>query len=830
MYEKLQKAIRIYYPALLLESVITRRTRRILKKVFGPTAVFAVGVIVLMRMISLIPKALNVSLAALPFFGEISVRLWGLFLSALSFWLILTMLDALYYSYVNLKVKTLLPEWNMPAVGAAVSQFELAQIICSIQGHDIIKGFLQSEYGRQIMLRCGIAPEDLDKFLAARQAALNSQTLSIKTKPLTTLSDLAKQSIRYDKDLEKFLLSREVTAQDFIETAKWVERMVEKVRKQERWWSRDNLARVRGIGKEWAYGETYLLEKYGHGIAEEPIFTTLDTESFYGRDEVEALEAVLARSYEANALLVGEEGVGKIDIIARLAKKIEDGNVLAPLGHKQVVVLDHETLVAGTGNKGAFERELLSLLNQSVTAGNIILVLDDFPSFIKSAAALGSDIIPLLDSYLASPRFQVIATSDTGQFHKYIESNPAFMRRFEVVIVKKLDMAVVIRLLEDKAMELERKKNILITYMALKAVAESANEYFPYGAMPDKAFDLLIEVVPKTLQAGERVIHKDHVLKVVTAKTGIPTGGITPEEKEKLSNLETLLHKRVVDQDEAIIAVSNALRRARSGVGNASSKPMGSFLFLGPTGVGKTETAKALAEAFFGRESSMLRLDMSEYSTPDALPRLIGSQNHAGILSSLLREQPYGVLLIDEFEKTNKEVLNLFLQILDEGFFSDAAGKRVSARHVIIIATSNAGSDFIWNLSKQGTNPAEHKGELIDVLVKRGIFAPELLNRFDSVVVFHPLGRAELRQIARLMLKNLADRLKKQGIVLNATEEMVSVLVKYGYDPKFGARPMRRALQEKIEQAIARKIISGEIKAGTTISSVGEEISTEESS
>jgi len=293
-------------------------------------------------------------------------------------------------------------------------------------------------------------------------------------------------------------------------------------------------------------------------------------------------------------------------------------------------------------------------------------------------------------------------------------------------------------------------------------------------------------------------------------------------EKEKLLHLEDILHERIIGQEEAVSLISGAMRRARAGV-RSPQQPIGSFLFIGPTGVGKTETSKALAEVFFGDEAAISRLDMSEYQTDDALARLIGSfeGGRTGALSKILREKPYGVLLLDEFEKTNQEVHDLFLQILDEGFFSDMKGKRVNARNIIFIATSNAGSDIIWDMVKRGEMSAGGgsasgvKDELVEEIIKRGKFKPELINRFDGVVLFHPLEIDHLVKIAHLMLTKLKKRLLGRGVDLVVNDALVNYVAKNGYDPVFGARPMKRIIQEKVEQAVAEKLISGELHKGS---------------
>jgi ATP-dependent Clp protease ATP-binding subunit ClpA len=337
--------------------------------------------------------------------------------------------------------------------------------------------------------------------------------------------------------------------------------------------------------------------------------------------------------------------------------------------------------------------------------------------------------------------------------------------------------------------------------------------------MPDKAIDLLTELLPHVAQAGRDVLLRSDVDEIIEGKTGVPHGEIAAPERERLLSLEKILHDRVVGQDEAVNAVAAAMRRARAGV-SSPDRPMGTFLFLGPTGVGKTETAKALAEALFGSEDDMMRLDMSEFSTPDALDRLIGDADTGtpGRLSNLLRERQHGVLLLDEFEKSTGDVHNLFLQILDEGRATDAFGREINARSTVIIATSNAGANLIMEqLADKRLTEAEHQA-LIDEIISRGIFRPELINRFDGTIIFHPLQKDHVREIAKRKISEFVKRLQEEkGIQIDVTDGLISRVVREGYDPEFGGRPLNRAIESLVEQVIADRIIAGDVRPGATV-------------
>lgn len=527
----------------------------------------------------------------------------------------------------------------------------------------------------------------------------------------------------------------------------------------------------------------------------------------YNQAEVEKVEAALAREREDNVMLIGDDAARKLEILTLLAKRIREGKSLPPLAPKEIILLDAAAFSASNDDKGSFERGFIQMMNDAVHAGNLIVVFPEFTALARSAEVLGSNLAELLAPYLTSADLQIVALCTTDEFHRVWENRPAVMERFEKIILTEVSGAAALRVLEDEALEIERTHHVFFTRPALQAIVESAERYFPGGILPDAAIDLAFDLAAQ--KRDQTPITKEEVEALIKTKTGIPVGVISEEERTKLADLEQILHQRIIGQTEAVTGVANALRRARAGISNPN-RPLGTFLFLGPTGVGKTETVKALAAAYFQDESKIHRLDMSEYSSPDALDKIMG------LLADKIREQPYGVLLLDEFEKATPKVHNLFLQILDEGFFSDASGKRISVRSHLIVATSNAGSELIWSGMEQA--------KITDELIGRGIFKPELLNRFDGVIFFHPLTIADLKQVAKLLLQKLVERLKTRGVILELSDDLVDYLAEKGTDPKFGARSMNRAIQDSVEQIIANKIVLENIKPGQTVKLTREDL------
>jgi ATP-dependent Clp protease ATP-binding subunit ClpC len=816
-YSDLEKSCRIYYPAFRLDSLIGRSTRIITRKIFGWFLILLTFVDVIIFVIGN-DRYLQLFVgngSALSNLINSQSEMLGWTSIVLFVWLILFIFE-LSYNHLYFKgISSLLPERGL--TNRAKVSFELAEVIYNSDKSNITKGFISSRSGKWILSRLGISRDKIKTFLKSQSTPIPYQNFVLNETAFVDLCGYVGSLLAVDQNFAKFLLSFGVQEKEVLGVAVWFQNIAYKIKKQERWWGKDNLAKLGSIGADWSYGKTFALQRYGADILLTNNSNFSETNNLHD-EEVVAVEQVLSKSHEANALLVGEAGSDTMDVVYRFACRVASKTIADALKDKRVVLLDTELLIAESKEKSVFEISLIKILTESLVAGNIILVIKSLPSFVLDAKSIGSDVVAVMDPYISSSGMQVIAISDTSRFHQFIETNALLMGLFEKINVKETDNTSALSLLEDEIFRFEKQNNVFITYPALVEIVKSAGRYFSENTTADKVMDLLAECAPVALRSGKTVIEKSDILLLVEGKTGIPVGEIRIDEQEKLLKLEDILHERIVGQEEAVKAISNAVRRGRVGLEN-SNRPIGSFLFLGPTGVGKTETTKALSEAFFGKDVSVMRLDMSEYHSYDALPKFLGSfeEGRSGVLTSMLREHPYGVLLLDEFEKASQEVINLFLQILDEGIFSDAIGKKVNARNCIIIATSNAGSDTIWETVKNGENLADKKDEIINDLVKEGIFKPELLNRFDGVILFHPLSEDNLKKIAVLMLKKLQGRLGEKGVELVVNDALIKFLVKQGSDPKFGARPINRAIQEKVEEIIAEKMIKGEISGGSKI-------------
>jgi ATP-dependent Clp protease ATP-binding subunit ClpC len=629
------------------------------------------------------------------------------------------------------------------------------------------------------------------------------------------------------KSFREFLAEADMALEDVDHVAAWEDFVEYELIKRKQFWRLENLMRKRGIGKRWAAGYTVNLDRYSLEVTDIIRKENVSVHLISHEKEVYAMERILSRSGANNVLLVGRPGVGKSTIAYAFAKKLAEGKSFPNLNDRRVLELDMQAALAGLDTEGEMLERLKIIFSEAVNAGNVILILDEIHNFLGSGKGPGAiDISPVILPYLSSPDFQIIGITNYEALHKYIEANPSVKNLFVKVEINEPAPDQTIFILEDMLPGLEKRYKISVSYRVLREVVELSNRYIQNIPFPEKAIDILTEILVYAQRKDEKKILLEDVNKIISERTEVPVGAIKEEEREKLLDLEQRIHQRVIDQDEAVEVISQAMRRARVGV-KARKRPIGAFLFLGPTGVGKTETSKALSEVYFGSENKMIRFDMSEYQQTPSISRLIGfpEKGEPGLLTKAISDDPFSLVLFDEIEKSHSNILNLFLQVFDEGWLTDAFGRKVSFRDSIIIGTSNAGAEFIREQVKQGKSLISFKNNLLDYLLKQGIFRPELLNRFDAVVVFRPLSHENLIEIAKLMLNKLSKRLNEgMGIRLVLSHELVEKVAKLGYKPEFGARPMRRVIQDKIESKVAKKILEEDLKRGDFIEIKAEEM------
>lgn len=537
--------------------------------------------------------------------------------------------------------------------------------------------------------------------------------------------------------------------------------------------------------------------------------------------ELGELMRILSRSGLNNALLLGDEGSGRDSIVKNLASLMVCDAVSPALQDKRLVVLDTTMLMAGASLEGELELRLSRLIGDLAGSANIVLYLPDLHNLTLAGSERDFDAAKILAPVLSTATFQVIGSTDFVNYHRYIEPRADLAGSFEIVRVEELSDAESLKVLAISAGLIERNEAVFVTYGALQSALRLSKRYINNRLLPGKAVDLLAETVAEVKRRGGTAVREEDVAGIVTDKTGIPVSDAPDVEAVKLLHLEERLHQRVIGQDNAVKEVAAALRRARVGM-KKLNRPVGSFLFLGPTGVGKTELAKALAEVYFGSETAMIRLDMSEYQTVETVEKILGSDESAsatergGYLTEAVKHRPFSLILLDEIEKAHRQVLNIFLQVLDDGRLTDSLGRTVDFTNTIIIATSNVGSEQVAKVFVQEGDNARLLEMLSPYMLQH--FSPEFLNRFTAQIVFHSLSEEDIRQILFLQLEKIAANLyAAQGIKLILEAGALSYLAKIGYSAEYGARHLERTLQEKLENLIAVRVLSGEIKRTDTL-------------
>jgi len=617
------------------------------------------------------------------------------------------------------------------------------------------------------------------------------------------------------KTLKNFLIKQNINPKDIEYLVYIYEKAKQNLENSKKFWKRENLAKRGALAKDWSAGYTYYLDKFSFDITKEVKKWVLK-EIIGHSKEIEMTERILSSSKTNNVLLVGNPGTGRRSIIEAIARKCFLGTTFDVLKNKRVVRLDLISLLSQIEDPEKVESMLYKIFDEIVKAGNVILVIEEIQNFVGGTGKrIGViDISPILSKYLSSPNFSLIATTDYVSLHEVLERYPGFLSLFDKVEVSEISKEDTLRILLNLSFELEKKYKISITWLALREIVNLSERYFPTIPFPKKAIDILDEVcVYVSKLKKENKVLPEHVDKIISEKTEIPVGKVAEQEKKLLLNLENLIHQRIINQDEAVKDISQALRRSRAGLGG-SKRPVGSFLFLGPTGVGKTETSKALAFYYYGSEDKMIRLDMSEFQRISDIPRLLGKPGQEGLLTTQVKENPFSLLLLDEIEKAHPNILNLFLQVLDEGWITDGMGRKILFTNTIIICTSNAGSEIIWEKIAQKHQLSLIKEEILDYLLKKSIFRPEFLNRFDDIVIFKPLSKQNLLDISQLLLNKVKKQLEQKGIEFKITLPLKEKIVELSYKPEFGAREMRRVIQDKVETKIARAILADKLKRG----------------
>jgi ATP-dependent Clp protease ATP-binding subunit ClpC len=695
---------------------------------------------------------------------------------------------------------------------------------------DLLAAILKSADMNFILARIGIGEGQLEPLLSSKSGAditnIIPRALDVakaESHHQIEVGDVFVAICELDPDLKKFISDLKLETSDIANIVYWQTQVIrENIRSRHRFFDPENLRLSGGVGRDWAYGFTLLLRQYSSDITASIASQGLGLRIIGHDRHIKAIEEALSRETGGNVVLVGEPGIGKKTTVLGFAKKIYEGKAMPAVNNKHIVQINIDSLLAGSGGPGEITQRVSQVLSEAASAGNIIIFIDHIENLLSSGDAGKVNAVEVLLPFLEAPDVHIIGTADMASFNRYIAPNSALLQRMTKIEIEEPPKTDMIRILEDVVPQIEYHTKSLVSYGGLKEAIIAADKYILNAPNPEKSINLLDGAAARaSSERGETIITPEDIHTYVTEKFDVPSSEAKAGEKEKLLALEEEMHKRVVGQEEAIAAIANAMRRSRANI-TESKKPIGSFLFLGTTGVGKTETAKALSESYFGDEERMIRFDMSEYQNKADIYRLIGSnsgtEESPGILTSAVREKPFSLLLFDEIEKANPDILNLFLQILDEGRLTDGSGRLVSFTNSIIIATSNAGANLIRQSIGSGVEYEATKKTLMEYLQNENIYRPEFLNRFTGVIVFSPLSAHQIVQIAGIMIKKLqAVVFKNQGVKVEITSDGIQKLAQLGFDPQMGARPMARTIQEKVENILAKKLLASELKKGDTI-------------
>lgn len=677
---------------------------------------------------------------------------------------------------------------------------ELINKIKTSQGQPL-EILLDNPAGNFVLSRVGVTKEDMVQ---------NAMQLELDFGNLQAQSYQEVVAFLFDNGMwsDEFLNKHEVRKDDFLMAAGWWDQVQTELTKM----GNGNLGRP-GIALELTFGYTPTLDKYSVDLSAPQSYS----HRLIGRQPlVSRMERVLSSG--SSVLLVGQPGVGKKTVVLEFARRAAYGELGKSMVYKRVLELDYNSFLSESKDLNLKKKTLSSILLEASYAGNIILMIRDLHRLTNSEVE-GYDFSDIFETHLEKRELKIIAVSGNVEYERFLSSNlrlRKFLEKVEITPVSKEDAMLI---LIQAAQRWESITNYTITLPALRNILQQSDRYITEVPFPEKALELLDAVITFKQQiGGSNVVTVDDTNRVLEEKTGVSFARLTEEEKGKLDKIEDLIHERLVDQSAAINLIGKTLRAKTVGV-IKEDRPLGSFLFLGPTGVGKTETAKVLSNVYYGSEENILRFDMAEYSGSEGLERLIGSvaKNQPGAITTAIKNRPASLLLLDEIEKATKEITNLFLALLDEGYITDAFGKRIVCHNLFVIGTSNAGAEHIRQLVQKGVKGEELQKSVVNYILEKQLFSPEFLNRFDGVVVYEPLEEDVLVKIAGLMLSDLSENLKNKSIYLEPTTEAARKLAKDGYEPAFGARAMRRIVNITLGDLIGKAILEGKVKEGDKI-------------
>ncbi|HBQ50719.1 TPA: hypothetical protein DD690_01920 [Candidatus Daviesbacteria bacterium] len=610
-------------------------------------------------------------------------------------------------------------------------------------------------------------------------------------------------------NIDQFLLKMDLSLEDFSQALLYLEKKRQNWRSVFIWDDDFAVHHLKGVNRGWLGTPTPALDLVGSDLTKEAAkygFPDLIRKS----GVFEEITHILSQTTGRNVAVVGPPGSGKSALIKFLAQKIVVGDAPDALSTKRLVLLDFTKLLSGIKTQGDLAERIKNVFEEVEYAQNVIIVIEEIHNLGLGEAGTSFNLYSLMSPYLESDGFQFIATTETENYSRILEKQGSFARLFRKIELSPATEEETLEVLVDRAITVERKNKIKISLVALKEAVKLAQKLIHDRVLPDSAISVLKEAQTKAVNGW---VTKNIVREVVSQFVKVPLSDLGTADKSKLLNLEAEIHGRLIDQEQAVKAVADTLRRSVTGL-REENRPIGSFLFVGPTGVGKTELAKTLSDVYFKQEGAFIRFDMSEYQNPESVARLIGASGEGGQLTELVRNRPYALLLLDEFEKADPKILTLFLQVLEDGRLTDGAGRTVNFENTIIIVTSNAGSLSIAQGLSNGKNLEQIDKEVNEELLK--VFKPELVNRFDEVVIFKPLSPEDLQKIVGIKLAGLQKQLKEKGFLVEFDDGLIAELGKQGFDPVLGARPLRRLIQDTLESKLSRLILENKLVKGQT--------------